>query len=354
MPILEKENMDMVKKVDAFLKNSPYSNLHQSFEWAKVKADKWKSEYVYIEENGEIKAAMLVLIRTMGKIFTMMYAPRGPVCDVTDVELVKRLVEEAKPLAKKYHAFVLKMDPIVSYDKKLITEYKSNKIKVKSECKNILEVMQPLRSMILDIKGKSKEEVMSQYSSKTRYNVRLGQKKGVEVRYSRDEKDLQTFYELMKVTAKRDGIVIRVYDYYKDILENYGDMARIYLAEYEGKALSGALTVNYGDKVSYFYGASSNENRNVMPNYVMQQTMIDWAIETGCSKYDFGGVFSTNKNEGIYRFKEGFCRKEGATRFIGELDKVYNPTLYLAFSKVLPRMEQMMMNWNKNRKKADK
>jgi len=349
MPILDKKNTEMVKKVDAFLQNSVYSNLHQSFEWAKVKSDKWKHEYVYVEENGEIIAAMLVLIRRMGKIFTMMYAPRGPVCDVSNVELVKKLIEETKPLAKKYHAFVLKMDPTTPYDEALIKQYQQNGLKVKSDCHNILEVMQPLRSMLLHIKGKTEEEVMMQYSSKTRYNVRLAQKKGVTVRWSRDEADLKTFYELMKVTAKRDDIAIRVYSYYKDILETYGEKARIYLAEYEGKALSGALTVKYGDKVSYFYGASSNENRNVMPNYLMQQTMIKWAIESGCNEYDFGGVFSTNKEEGIYRFKEGFCRQEGATRFIGELDKVYNSSLYFAFSKVLPRMERIIMNWNKKK-----
>lgn len=350
MPILNKEDTEMVKKVDTFLQNSMYSNLHQSFEWAKVKSDKWESAYVYVEEKGEIVAAMLVLIRRIGRIFTMMYAPRGPVCDVTDIELVKKLVEEAKPLAKKYHAFVLKMDPTIPYEETLIETYQQNGLKVKSECKSILELMQPLRSMLLHIKGKTAEEVMMQYSSKTRYNVRLAQKKGVSVRWSTEEADLQTFYDLMKITAQRDGIVIRVYEYYKTILETYGDKARIYLAEYEGKALSGALTVKYGDKVSYFYGASSNENRNVMPNYLMQQTMIEWAIESGCSEYDFGGVFSTNKEEGIYRFKEGFCRQEGATRFIGELDKVYNTSLYIAFSKVLPRMERMIMNWNKKKK----
>ena len=41
------------------------------------------------------------------------------------------------------------------------------------------------------------------------------------------------------------------------------------------------------------------------------------------------------------KFKEGFCRREGATEFIGEFDKVYNPLLYLGFAKLEPMLQRL-------------
>ena len=64
--------------------------------------------------------------------------------------------------------------------------------------------------------------------------------------------------------------------------------------------------------------------------------MIEWAIETGCDLYDFGGVFILDKSNGLYKFKEGFCRQEGVTEFIGEIDKVYSKFWYFAFTKLVP------------------
>jgi hypothetical protein len=40
----------------------------------------------------------------------------------------------------------------------------------------------------------------------------------------------------------------------------------------------------------YIFGASSNEKRNLMPNHLMQWTMMQWAKDNGCTSYDFRGV----------------------------------------------------------------
>ena len=68
--------------------------------------------------------------------------------------------------------------------------------------------------------------------------------------------------------------------------------------------------------------------------------MIRWGFENGSKIYDFGGVFILDKTNGLYKFKEGFCRREGATEFIGEFDLVYNPLLYTGFAKVLPMVQR--------------
>ena len=108
--------------------------------------------------------------------------------------------------------------------------------------------------------------------------------------------------------------------------------ARLYMAFHEGQPIAGTLAIHYGDKVWYLYGASSNEHRNLMPNYLLQWSMIQWAVETGCRIYDFRGV-SGNVSEdnplyGLFRFKQGFG---GAfTEFVGEEDLVLSPFIYWA------------------------
>ena len=348
MPILDKNDKKMMEKYEKFLRNNDQAHMLQSPAWAKVKSDKWKSEYVYLEKNGEIVAGMLILIRKFAKFFSMMYSPRGPVCKLSDIETVKKLIQEAKPLIKKNHVFMLKMDPAVEYNSEIEKLYIENGFKVTSDFKDILELMQPIRSMILNIDGKTEEDIMKGYSQKTRYNIRLAERKGVKVHYSRNEEDLKKFYKLMEITAKRDDIAIRHYDYYKSIIEAYPeDCARIYIAEYEGEPLSGAIAINYANKVEYFYGASSNEKRNLMPNYLMQENMIRWAIETNCKLYDFGGIFNTTKENGLYKFKEGFCRQEGSTKFIGEIDKIYNGFIHFLFIKLVPVVKHIMLKFKK-------
>lgn len=99
------------EKVNNFLQTNKKSHFMQSPEWAKVKSD-WKHEMIVIEENGEIKGVMNILLRKV-PIFNryIMYAPRGFVCDEHDKETLRKLTEKAKEIAKKYKAFIFRLDP---------------------------------------------------------------------------------------------------------------------------------------------------------------------------------------------------------------------------------------------------
>ena len=57
-----------------------------------------------------------------------------------------------------------------------------------------------------------------------------------------------------------------------------------------------------------------------MPNYAMQMEMIRWGIETGCSTYNFGGVLNLSPDNGLYKFKVGFCKEKGLEEYIGEIE----------------------------------
>lgn len=347
MPVLDKNNLEQVKKYNEFVRNRRHTSALQDLNWAHVKSSEWLSEAVYLEKNGNITACMSLLIRRFGN-YSIIYAPRGPVCDIYNLSEVKELIKELTPIAKKYNAFVLKFDPEIKYDAKLEAIYKSNGFKIENRENKKHELIQPMYNMILNLEGKTEEEIFKGYSEKTRYNIRVAEKKGVTVRYSRDEEDLKKFAELSDITAKRDKITLRDYSYYKKMLESFDEnYLRIYLAEHEGEVLSGAIALNYGGKLFYIYGASSNNKRNLMPNYLMQQEMIKWGIETGCSEYDFGGVFDLSKSNGLFRFKEGFCKQEGVTKFIGEISFVYKKLVFFGYEKILPIYKKLRGIFNR-------
>ena len=91
----------------------------------------------------------------------------------------------------------------------------------------------------------------------------------------------------------------------------------------------GTVAVQYGDKVWYLYGASSNNYRNLMPNYLLQWRMIEWAIENNCRIYDFRGISGdlseNNPLFGLYRFKKGFGGE--LVEFAGEFEYNMKPVI---------------------------
>ena len=146
---------------------------------------------------------------------------------------------------------------------------------------------------------------------------------------------LDDFSRIMDETGARDGFIVRSRSYFKKMLDCLGGHARLYMAFYEDKPVAGTLAIAYGDKVWYLYGASSNQYRNVMPNYLLQWEMIRWAIERGAAIYDFRGVSGDlspdNPLYGLYRFKRGFNGE--FCEFIGELNLVLRPAAYVLIEK---------------------
>lgn len=116
------------------------------------------------------------------------------------------------------------------------------------------------------------------------------------------------------------------------------------MAYHEGEAIAGTLAFRMGDKAWYIYGASSNKKRNLMPNYLIQWTMIEWAKEHGCTMYDFRGVpGDVGKDHPLYglvKFKKGFGGKY--TEFIGEYDLVYRGFNYRAYNILEPIYQKLV------------
>ena len=258
-----------------------------------------------------------------------MYGCRGPVCDPADTQTVCDLLEGAKFLARRFRSYSIKLDPDeLCTNAAFSSLLESRGFKHLEGGKNF-EGIQPRFVFRLNVDGKTEDELMSFFSSKTRYNIRLAARKGVEVKITGKD-GLDAFSSLMIETGVRDNFVTRPRSYFERLLTNLGEHARLYMAFHNGVPIAGTLAIWYGDKVWYLYGASSNQHRNLMPNYALQWEMIKWAIEKGCRIYDFRGVSGDlsedNPLYGLYRFKRGF--NGDFCEFIGEFDYISSPLIY--------------------------
>lgn len=344
---------DSRKKYEEFLTGHERCNFQQSLEWAKVKGS-WKNEVILAEdENGDIIGSLSVLIRKIPIFGTIMYSSRGPVCDIHDIAIMKQLTDGAKELAKKYKAIVLRIEPDIESSDELFRSVVTNLgYKIKDDAKNFREEIQPRYVFRLDIKDKTEDEVFANFHQKTRYNIRLATKKGVVVKEGTRE-DLKEFHKIMVETGSRDGFIIRSLDYFEKMYDSLAPKhMKLLMAYHDNKPISGVIPIMYGNKTWYLYGASSNNYRNLMPNYLLQWEMIKMAIQNGSDIYDLRGVSGvvdeSHPQYGLYRFKKGFGAE--FTEFIGE---VYIPfksiryNLYKVAEKTFRQLRGMKTKFKK-------
>lgn len=336
------------ERYDQFVRSHPKGHFSQTWEWGTVKQGMgWESLPLILEEDGQIRASLLILKRRIplpGLKTCIFYSPRGPVVDIADPKLCRELFNGAERVARDHRAIFLKIDPDVPVtDKDFIAILEQCRFK-RNDTGLDFEGVQPAFVFRLDITP-DEEQLLTNMHSKTRYNIRLAGKRGVTIRKTHGKAELPVFYSILEETAVRDKFLIRGYEYFElmwhELVE--AGLAEIFLAEYQGNIVSGTLALILGDKAWYLYGASSNDYRKVMPNYLIQWEMIRWARAQGCKIYDFRGVSGdldeNNPLYGLYRFKKGFNGE--FIEFVGDWDRVYSPGLYLLWTRVLPWYRKM-------------
>jgi lipid II:glycine glycyltransferase (peptidoglycan interpeptide bridge formation enzyme) len=315
-----------------FLTKHPNAHLLQTGEWGELKsAFGWKPVRIV---NGNF--GVQILFRKLPLGFTVGYIPK-PV--ISDQSISEQFWEEIDSVCRKHHAIFLKVEPD-SWQSEFIL-HPSSFILSKHN-------IQPPRTIIIDVRG-TEEEILAKMKQKTRYNIRLAEKKGVTVRAW---DDIEAFHKMMLVTGGRDGFGIHSLEYYKRVYEllQPKELGEILVAEYEGKQLAALFVAQNGHRAYYLYGASTDEERNRMPTYLLQWEAMKWAKARRCEEYDLWGVPDENeatleanfetKREGlwgVYRFKRGFGGE--LKRAAQAMDRVYNPLLYWAYLKFIGNRE---------------
>ena len=307
-----------------FLLQHPNTHLLQSGEWGELKsAFGWKPARI-VSGN----AGVQILFRKLPLGFTIGYIPKANVMET--------LWQEIDSVCKQNRAIFLKLEPDLWNDQQPGTW----NLELRTSPHNI----QPPRTIVVDIKS-SEEEILARMKQKTRYNIRLAEKKGVTVRAW---DDLEAFHKMMLLTGGRDGFGVHSLEYYKHAYEllQPKQMGELLVAEYEGKPLAALFVARYGDRAYYLYGASTDEERNRMPTYLLQWDAMKWAKARGCEDYDLWGVpdedegtleanFETRHDGlwGVYRFKRGFGGE--LKRAVQAMDRVYNTLLYSFYLRLL-------------------
>jgi lipid II:glycine glycyltransferase (peptidoglycan interpeptide bridge formation enzyme) len=340
-----------------FVAESPVGDLLQSFEWGELKrrSGGWQPIRLAAEDDGKIVGAVSILKRELPCVNKcIFYAPRGPVCDFSDQEALHALTDAVKTRAAQEGAILFKIDPPIAIEDTQAVPLLKELGFVRIEDPHGFGGVQPRCVMQLDLIP-SMDELLAGCKPKWRYNIRLAEKKGVQVRSDCTRDDLRIFYNLLKETAERDRFLVRGFGYYEDMWDTLVEpgYAKLFLAEYEGEAVAGALSFIFGDKCWYTYGASSNRHRNVMPNHLMQWRMIEWAKASGCVWYDFRGVSPKKEGEaddhlyGLNRFKEGFGAR--FVEYIGEFDIPYSRAWYWLWTTGKPMATSFLKLLKKGR-----
>jgi lipid II:glycine glycyltransferase (peptidoglycan interpeptide bridge formation enzyme) len=317
-----------------FLATRRRVHLLQTGEWGELKsAFGWKPVRIL---HGE--AGVQILLRRLPLGLTVGYIPKA----ATESMRRQELWQEVDSVCRRHRAIFLKLELDLWQDSEPSSHITNYQLRLSPH--NI----QPPRTIIVDIRG-SAEEILARMKQKTRYNIRLAEKKGVTVRAWTD---LESFYQMMLLTGSRDGFGVHSLEYYKrayDLLQPRR-MGELLLAEYDSRPLAALFVARSGRRAYYLYGASTNEERNRMPAYLLQWEAMKWARAHGAEEYDLWGVpdeeeaaLEANfekRNDGlwgVYRFKRGFSGE--LRRAVQAMDRVYNPLLYWVYLRLIGNRE---------------
>jgi lipid II:glycine glycyltransferase (peptidoglycan interpeptide bridge formation enzyme) len=283
--------------------------------------------------GGSIVSDLLVVIQSLDRNHSVAYVPYGPELEPEEGSQGPFL-EELSECLKSYlpsSCIAIRYDLLWQsywagdsdfYDsnghwtgppEKAIQEIRFNYGTENWGFKKAFNNILPSNTVFLNL-GLSDEQILARMKSKTRYNIRLAFRRGVQVReLSFDQLDI--WYQLYRETAVRNRILLHDIEYFRAVLaapEMHASQAKVKLlvAETDQFPLSAMFLVMSGKRATYLYGASSSHLKSMMGSYAIQWGAITMAKSLGCTEYDMFGIAPNPDPEhpmyGLYRFKTGF------------------------------------------------
>lgn len=336
---------------NAFVSGHAAGHLLQTSEWGALKSrfGWWERRFQLPAGEGRspLAGALILFRKTLGQV--LAYVPRGPLVDWNDAARAEEVVAGTVALARQEGAFALKIEPGLA-------DTAENRQRLSSAgFRPSPHTVQPRSTVVVDIRP-DEQTILARMKSKWRYNIRLAQRKGVEVR-ALPADELPLFQDLLQETGGRDGFSVHSAEYYRAAYELLASRWGVFLlATHRGEALASVAVFAVGSTAWYLWGASSNRRRNLMPNHALQWEAIRWAKQRGCARYDLWGIpdpigavatalwaegsreilaedapvdvnaFPTGELWGVFRFKQGFGGV--LSRTVGAWDLPLSPAKY--------------------------
>jgi peptidoglycan pentaglycine glycine transferase (the first glycine) len=359
---------------NALIADLPGAHVLQTSQWGEFKASYgWETfpivwlagqpGYLLLGEAGKGAfpstppiAAALVLSRTVrlaGISLRVLYVPKGPLLDWGNGELYLRVLSDLAAFARQKQAILLKIDPDLTLG---VGVPEKDESLGDTRTRSILAGMQSAgwrysdeqiqfkNTVLINLDG-TEDELLARMKQKTRYNIRLAERKGVRVRIG-TVADLGLLYQMYAETSVRDGFVIRDDAYYRLLWEKFiqAGLAEAVIADVDEKPVAGLILFTFAGRAWYLYGMSRQAHREKMPNYLLQWEAIRRAKQKDCRTYDLWGAPDTFDESdalwGVYRFKEGLGGQ--VVRWVGAWDLPLRPQFYRLYTQVLPRILDLM------------
>ncbi|KKU51929.1 MAG: hypothetical protein A3F26_02605 [Candidatus Ryanbacteria bacterium RIFCSPHIGHO2_12_FULL_47_12b] len=292
--MLECEEIHDGVAFDSLLARTDIPFTQRSFygEWQKVLGRRVRR--FYMREGVNPVARFQIISYAIPAGFEYLYIPHGPVVsDSMPETFLGEFKKTLMAIAKESKALFVRFDlfpPFISknFEKKLQESFhRAAPVSYRSS------FFQPKFDWVLDI-AKTEEELLSDMHQKTRYNIGLAKRRGVttEIITSGLPNAVDTLYEILLETARRDGFSLHPKKYYQSVLEDSERRQNAFLAtaRYGDTTLVAHLVLIYGKTAHYLFGGSRAEHRNRMPNHLAHWASICEAKRRSCEIYNFGGV----------------------------------------------------------------
>ncbi|KKU10111.1 MAG: FemAB family protein [Candidatus Woesebacteria bacterium GW2011_GWB1_45_5] len=278
---------------DKFNKNAVHPL--QSWEWGEFR-EAWGNRVVRLDD------CQIIFSKVPYTGFTIGTVIRGPKPN-------RESVQEIKKVAKENGAILVKFEPNVLSDEKLASQLLSMGFV------GGRRLFTPT-SFWIDL-TLSEEELLKSFSGKTRYNIRLAEKRGVKVAEDNSDKAFAKYLSLTKETSQRQGFYAHTEKYHKlmwKLLKPAG-IAHLMVAKYKGEIITAWILFTWHDFLYYPYGASTEKHKEVMANNLIMWEAIKFGKENNLKTFDLWG---REEGKGFTRFKEGYNPK--VIEFIGTWD----------------------------------
>jgi lipid II:glycine glycyltransferase (peptidoglycan interpeptide bridge formation enzyme) len=276
--------------------------------------------------------------------FTVGYCPKGTWPDEIQLAALRDLGEREK-------AVFIKLEPDVSSPPKNQADLEGlRQVLIANGCQEGRPLFTKY-SFSIDLQ-QSEDELLAKMKNKTRYNIRVAEKHGVEVMEDNSDEGFEAYLTLLKQTTARQQFYAHGESYHKNMWQimRTAGIARLLKATYQGKVLTAWILFHYKNRWFYPYGASSREHREVMASNLVMWKAIQLGKSCGAHTFDLWGALGPNPDQndpwyGFHNFKLGYGGEP--TEFVGSYDLVINSPLYMLYT----RADTWRWRWLKLRSK---